>query len=149
MTENYTVDGQMSIMDLDPDLWFGKTSPEHSAATKEKTSKRSSQKSSKSLSRNAPMCLCLKKESGPKPGAYTMNWGGGQLLGEYTMHSFGESPKEENASRLSQILEECAPPKYYLSAKACEGILRRAARRGKELPSELREALERQAVCDP
>ena len=144
MTENYTVDGQMSIMDLDPDLWFGKTYPEHSAATKEKTSKRSSQKSSKSLNRNAPMCLCLKKESGPKPGAYTMNWGGGQLLGEYTMHSFGESPKEENASHLSQILEACAPRKYCLSARACQGILNRAEKRGKALPPILREALENQ-----
>jgi hypothetical protein len=36
-----------------------------------------------------------------------------------------------------------------LSARACQGILNRASRRGKELPGELREALERQAVCDP
>jgi hypothetical protein len=34
------------------------------------------------------------------------------------------------------------PGKYYLSAKACEGILRRAERRGKELPPMLKEALE-------
>ncbi len=34
--------------------------------------------------------------------------------------------------------------KYYLSAKACEGILRRAERRGKELPPMLKEALEQQ-----
>ena len=62
---------------------------------------------------------------------------------------FWESPKEENASRLSQILEDTAHPKYSLSAKACLGILRRAEKRGKELPSELREALEWQAGCDP
>jgi hypothetical protein len=37
------------------------------------------------------------------------------------------------------------PEKYYLSAKACQGILRRAKERGKELPEELRIALERQA----
>ena len=36
-------------------------------------------------------------------------------------------------------------PEYYLSAKACAGILRRAERRGKELPQVLREALEAQA----
>jgi hypothetical protein len=36
-----------------------------------------------------------------------------------------------------------------LSAKACQGILTRANRRGKELPIELREALERQSISDP
>ena len=70
-----------------------------------------------------------------------MSWADGQLLGEYTMPSFGESPKEENASRLSQILEDCPHPKYCLSAKACQGILNRAERRGKKLPEELEMAL--------
>ena len=73
-----------------------------------------------------------------------MSWEDGQLLGEYTMHSFGESPREENVSRLSQILEDSAQPKYYLSAKACAGILNRAQRRGKELPEILKQALENQ-----
>ena len=36
--------------------------------------------------------------------------------------------------------------KYYLSPKACLGILRRASARGKELPELLRKALERQAA---
>ena len=36
--------------------------------------------------------------------------------------------------------------KYYLSARACLGILRRAEKRGKELPKELKEALERQGA---
>lgn len=45
-------------------------------------------------------------------------------------------------STLSQILEANAPEKYYLSARACEGILRRAERRGKELPQMLKNALE-------
>lgn len=60
------------------------------------------------------------------------------------MHSFGEFPREENASQLSQILEDSAHPKYSLSAKACAGILRRAEKRGKALPLELKEALENQ-----
>ena len=71
---------------------------------------------------------------------------GGALLGAYTMHSFGESPKEENASLLSQILVEEAHPKYSLSAKACQGILNRASRRGKKLPEILQKALENQAT---
>ena len=57
----------------------------------------------------------------------------------------GESPSEDAASSLSQILLAGVPEKYYLSPKACQGILRRASVRGKELPEVLRLALERQA----
>ena len=139
----WQMDGQISM--FDQDTWSGKTSQEHSVQTKGKTSKPSSRKSSKSSSRTAPMCLCLRRD-GLSQDASTPTWGGGQLLGEYTTHSFGESPKEENASLLSQILEDSPHPKYYLSAKACAGILNRANRRGKQLPPELEEALKKQAV---
>jgi hypothetical protein len=46
-------------------------------------------------------------------------------------------------SLLSHILQGTADvlPKYYLSQKACEGILRRAERLGKKLPNALRLAL--------
>ena len=60
------------------------------------------------------------------------------------MLSFGESPREENESHLSQILTDSAHPKYYLSEKACRGILNRAAKRGKVLPEILKQALENQ-----
>ena len=66
--------------------------------------------------------------------------------GEFSMRNTGESPNEENASTLSQILEVNVPEKYYLSPRACQGILYRALRRGKELPEVLRIALERQAT---
>lgn len=49
-------------------------------------------------------------------------------------------------STLSQILEDNVPEKYYLSQKACEGILRRAERRGKKLPDVLKTALEQQSA---
>ena len=55
--------------------------------------------------------------------------------------NIGESPKEESVSLLSQILEVNAPEKYYLSVRACQGILTRASRRGKPLPDILRQAL--------
>jgi len=42
---------------------------------------------------------------------------------------------------LSEVLETDVPRKYYLSAKAARGILRRAEKRGKELPEMLRCAL--------
>ena len=70
----------------------------------------------------------------------------GALLGVYSMHSFGESPSVAVESHLSQILEDTPHQKYYLSAKACQGILNRAERRGKELPEMLKTALERQSM---
>ena len=53
---------------------------------------------------------------------------------------------EENVCSLSQTLQVKVPEKYYLSPKACLGILRRASVRGKELPPVLKAALERQAA---
>ena len=64
------------------------------------------------------------------------------------MRNGGAFPREEQESFLSQILQVRVPQKYYLSPKACQGILRRASARGKELPEILRKALERQAVED-
>ena len=52
----------------------------------------------------------------------------------------------ETVCSLSDILETGdVPRKYYLSPKACSGILRRAEKRGKELPKVLEDAL-RQAA---
>ena len=62
------------------------------------------------------------------------------------MPNTGESPSEGVESTLSAILQASVPEKYYLSPKACLGILRRASARGKELPEILRLALERQAA---
>ena len=68
------------------------------------------------------------------------------LPGEQSMLSIEEYPREEDVSILSQILLADVPEKYYLSQKACLGILRRASARGKELPELLKRALERQAA---
>ena len=134
MTEE-TVE-QLSM--LDQDTWSGKTSPEHSAPTKEKTSESYSKKQRKSLTK-MPLFLDLRRASGQRQDA---SWQmGGALLGEYSMHSFGESPKEDVESHLSQILEDNPHQKYCLSDRACLGILNRANRRGKVLPNVLEEAL--------
>ena len=66
-------------------------------------------------------------------------------LGGSSMRNTGESPREEKESTLSQILEEHPPKKYYLTATACKGILRRAEERGKPLPKALDTALRIQA----
>ena len=134
MTEQ--MDGQVSL--FGPDTWYGKTSPERSAPTTGKTLPQSSKKRSGSSSRKPPLFLCLKRD-GPQADASWVT--DGALLGVYSMHSFGESPRDGAESYLSQILEDNPHPKYFLSAKACLGILNRAARRGKDLPEALKAAL--------
>lgn len=73
---------------------------------------------------------------------------GGKSHGEQSKPRYGESPKEESVSLLSQILEEVPEgsatlARYSLTTKARGGILRRACRRGKlsSLPTEVIEAL--------
>ena len=59
------------------------------------------------------------------------------------MLNISESRSDAVASTLSQVLEVGSiPQRFFLSAKACAGILRRAAARGKTLPVELKAALE-------
>ena len=102
LSEDYKVPGQMSIDEwLNRDSWSGKMSPEHSAATKEKISE-SCLKKLRELRIKPPLFLDLRKESGQTAD---VSWEtGGQLLGEYMMHSFGECPKDAVESHLSQIL---------------------------------------------
>lgn len=137
----------------------GKTCLAHSAVMAEKISAASSKNSLKSQ----PMyqSLDLRTENGIMP---EKSWETISVLhGESWTHSIGESPSlmrvEEwsNAVRpnvvkesiLSQILEANVPEKYYLSAKAAQGILNRAKKRGKELPTMLREALEEVVKLPP
>lgn len=137
-------DGQVCLFDLDS--CAGKMSPVRSRAgtPRVRTSGSSSKKSSE-LSSVPFASLDL------TPGA-------GNLLDEFyweilspwrggaSILNTGLAPRnEENVYSLSQILEEDPHPKYYLTRKACLGILRRSAERGKELPPQLKEALEAQA----
>ena len=65
--------------------------------------------------------------------------------GESSMLNTGASRNAEPESSLSQILDGSPHPRYYLSPKACLGILRRAKVRGKPLPKRLEAALLAQA----
>lgn len=65
----------------------------------------------------------------------------GAWLGDSLTLNIGESPSVANESLLSQILEVDVPLKYFLSARACRGILTRALRCGKALPDLLKTAL--------
>lgn len=60
--------------------------------------------------------------------------------------NFSECPNVAKESSLSQVLVTGSiPQKYFLSARACAGILARAQKRGKLLPPTLRVALEHSA----
>lgn len=50
---------------------------------------------------------------------------------------------------LAQILEPQCAPKYYLSPRACQGILRRAEKHGRTLPEALQLALATMAALAP
>ena len=99
---------------------------------------------------------CLRKSE--KPRFQCLDLADGQTRGwcellPATSHgaswtlNIGEFPRDASASSLSQILQkrEDVPQKYFLSPRACQGILRRAKDRGKELPPELKAALTHQA----
>ena len=53
------------------------------------------------------------------------------------------SLSDDGVCSLSHVLEDSrdVPERFYLSRKACAGILRRAEKRGKELPPLLDQAL--------
>ena len=128
------------MANIQDSLW-GKMSPDYSAPQTEKTSAQSSKKSAKSK---------MTAVSVPRPPERWTK--AGEIVGEDFSVAwraldaqYWESPSEEQECTLSQILQDSVHPIYYLSAKACLGILRRASERGKELPAVLKKALEQQA----
>ena len=76
---------------------------------------------------NGLLCLQISEDSQRQKLCLTLNC--------------GEKPREEIRTRLSEVLEENPDKRFDLSQKACQGILNRAERRGKELPVQLKEAL--------
>ena len=136
------VDGQVSL--FAPDWPHGRTCLEsiQAASRPARTFSRSSRRSS-ALKNRTLMLLDL------RPGA-------GNLLGPYWEYdpawlgppgrlNTSECPKGAVESSLSQILLDTVPSRYYLSRRACLGILRRAKERGKPLPPQLEQALKLQA----
>ena len=139
----FTQDGQLSL--YVQDTCAGKTSLGRSAQARPKgrTSGSSSRKSAK-LAAIPFMSLDLTPGRGNLLGEYEWEihspWRGGSS----TLNT-GVSPRDARVSSLSQILEDSPPRKYYLSRKACLGILRRSQVRRKPLPHTLEIALMAQA----
>ena len=62
--------------------------------------------------------------------------------GEYLTPNSSAFPSDGGvSSSLRDVLEETVAPKYFLSPRACSGIIRRATKRGKALPKHLEAAL--------
>ena len=127
------------------DLWHGRTCPAPSARERPRA------RTSGSFWRRSSALNAIPFQS------LDLTPGAGNLLGEFywelispwrggasTLNT-GVSPRGAKESSLSQILQADPPLKYYLSPKACLGILRRAFERGKELPKKLERALKIQA----
>ena len=127
------------------DLWHGRTCPAPSARERQRA------RTSGSFWRRSSALNAIPFQS------LDLTPGAGNLLGEFywelispwrggasTLNT-GVSPRGAKESSLSQILQADPPLKYYLSPKACLGILRRAFERGKELPKKLERALKIQA----
>lgn len=65
-----------------------------------------------------------------------------QSRGGFLMPNISAWPNDAAVCSLSQVLETgLIPQRFFLSAKACAGILRRAEKRGKTLPEALATAL--------
>lgn len=146
------MDGQVTWSDLG--FSFGRTLSEHSAATEDETSTPCWKKLRVSQNQDFLYLDCRKSGNGQKQEPLTVM--GGLSLGELATLKTGEKPSETavqemlsvwgphsvaEGSRLSQILEVNPLPKYNLTAEACLGILRRAERRGKDLPERLKAVL--------
>ena len=138
---NFQLEGQMTIFDFIPDSGCGKTCQEPLAQTPVKILGQSLKKSQKSA--NQRFLFLDLTANGVMRGMWKEMDGASLGVSETQLQK--ECHREEEDSFLWRILEEDAPEKYYLSATACLGILRRCGRRGKELPSLLRNALLKQA----
>jgi site-specific DNA-cytosine methylase len=79
----------------------------------------------------------LRKSSG-----FSWSSAGMGFAGVCSTRNFSESPKDAVACSLSEVLEDHAPQRFFLTPRAAKGILRRAAKRGRTLPHRLQAALE-------
>lgn len=121
-----------SATDSDHDGRFGRTSPECSPLTEAETLLSSWEPSW------APWSLF------PQEAGFARVWQLDPLavrLGGCSTLNGSECPSGAGGCSLSLILEVFAPSRFYLSAKAAAGILRRAEKRGRKLPGALERAL--------
>ena len=96
-----------------------------------------------SLSKTSPVFFPRIGDGILKPSSARWLNSGMAFPGGFLTLNSSEFPSDAVASSLSEVLETDAPQKYFLSAKGCAGILRRAAEKGRNIPDPLRTALQR------
>lgn len=135
---------RMNLLDLmDCETFSGKMSP----ASSTRPTTPSGVSWARLSEANAPS-LVLKGEDGPT-SVWLGDHGRGPR-GSFAMLNSSVWPNDASVCSLSQILETGPiPQKYYLSPKACAGIIRRAEKRGKALPELLARALKAVADLEP
>lgn len=134
------------LLDTAPTGSFGKTSPAFCPVTKDETLRdfwaTSAGRKSQSQPKDGRTAESLQVSVTPTAlptACLTLN------TCEWTGLD-GLSLKDAGVCSLSDILVTGAvPQRYYLSQKACAGILNRAEKRGKDLPPTLRQALQQVA----
>ncbi len=92
--------------------------------------------------RTSPACYPVTEETILPP--FFEGWGNSGMGSptEFLTLSTSEWPSDAAVCSLSDVLETGAlPQRFFLSATACQGILRRAEKRGKKLPEQLERAL--------
>jgi site-specific DNA-cytosine methylase len=77
-----------------------------------------------------------------KSSGFSWSSAGMGFNGVCSTASFSVSPNDANVCSLSDVLEGRVPPRFYLSPRACRGVLRRAKKRGRTLLSRLQVGLE-------
>ena len=93
------------------------------------------------LSAETMPCVSRAESSGGRTKVWLKGHGHGRH-GGFSMLNTSDWPNDAAVCSLSSVLEKGPiPQRYYLSARACAGILRRAEKRGRELPPALQEAL--------
>jgi hypothetical protein len=130
------------LNDIAPDGWSGKTSPV-SFRTMEEEALQAFWGSSPGEALKSLRMDGNQQESSRVSKAHMASHGECLTLNmsEWTALE-GLSLNDAGVCSLSDILEiGDVPPQYYLSPKACAGILRRADKRRKTLPAQLRQAL--------
>ena len=134
---------QLTLFDLD--ICAGRMYPEPSPAEPQKA--RTSVLSWRKLLelKTVPVqCLDLTPGHGRSAGQSFWEINSAWLGVSWTL-SLGCRPASQKNSSLSQILQDDPPHKYLFEQDSLLGILRRADARGKELPFQLKQALQVQA----
>ena len=95
-----------------------------------------------------PDCSLQSKEKISKLSSNRWMNSGMVFRGECLTLKTSESPKDAKESLLSEVLETFVPRKYYLTPRACQGIIKRVERTGKTIPTDLYKQIVEMANSD-